>query len=534
MINHSPAAVASSGKIASVSHPDHGRQIQGNSTSGIRIEGAFSRLVWNSSWPRLALLGLILCGSSCSTASRYVQNTFHPTEQAKVAAAGKESTDKTKSADARAASTPDNATQAKSSQASVAAKPGAAPVQKPDVRELISKGQDPFGDSSIQQASNEQPAHDTVPANSMAPAKALPQSVAAETATADESGTIQHTNQPRAALNTQLASAVAASSSAGACPPAAPCAARPFPGAEIVSDEYICDGGDQGDPVHYQGMNRAGLGLEDTIAEYQDDTGKMRMKPSTEACVYAPRFGSVSSATLPEEGLQIARAAGHQDQNTASGLKAKMVIDEKAHTDEVQGMRTRSRASGVNQRQTDGELGQAQNAVNQEKLVNAYEDFRFLREGQFDRTHNAVIGLGIDAAQEWADGRRPIIIATDEGGQIIQGRFTVQDFTGVEDKRTPGELKLVKVADRGSAHPGDVITFTIRFDNTGGRDLTKVRVVDNLSPRLEYIENSISSNLEGKVNVDDNGFGSKLLTFEFDQPLKGNTGGYVSFQCRVR
>jgi len=528
MRNQFSATTMSSGRIAAAHH-HHGQLVQGKSTSGIRNEGAFCRFVWNANWPRLALLGLILCGSSCSTASRYVQNTFHPTEQEKqerIAA-----TEKAKSAAAQT-----DSAQAKSAQASVAAKPGEAAVQKRDVRELISKGQDPFGDSPIQQASNEQPAGEAPFAKkAAAPVTATPpRSMDAETAIAGESGTIQHMHQPRAPLNAQLASAAVASSSAAACPPAAPCAARPFPGTEIVGDEYICDGGDKNEPVHYQGMNRAGLGLEDTVAEYQDDTGKIHMKPSTEACVYAPRFGSVSSATLPEEGLQIAKAAGHQDQNTVGGMKAKMVIDETAHTDEVQGMRMRSRASGVNQRQADGELGQTQNAVNQEKLVNAYEDFRFLREGQFDRANNAVIGLGIDAAQEWADGRRPIIVATDEAGQIVQGRFTAQDFTGVEDKRIPGELKLVKVADRGSAHPGDIVTFTIRFDNTGGRDLTRVRVVDNLSPRLDYIENSISSNLEGKVNVDDNGFGSKLLTFEFDQPLKGNTGGYVSFQCRVR
>jgi uncharacterized repeat protein (TIGR01451 family) len=126
------------------------------------------------------------------------------------------------------------------------------------------------------------------------------------------------------------------------------------------------------------------------------------------------------------------------------------------------------------------------------------------------------------------------MIAQDQSGQVIQSRAAVEEYVGVEDRRTPGELKLLKVADKSSAHPGDLVTFTIRFDNVGGRDLLKVRIVDNLSPRLQFVDGSISSNFDGALNVTDNGAGGKLLTFEFDQPLKGKTGGFISFQCKVR
>ena len=480
-----------------------------------------SRIFRKHCWTRWMLAGVLLCGSSCSSASKYVQRTFQRDAHEQVAEAEQKKGEEkatlrtatvTEAADKKNESkpaTPDAAN------ANIAARPASTDPQtpRPDVRELIAKGKDPFGDSSIRQASNEQPAP-------------MPEQKSADT--------ISHPAHPREELNAQLASAAVASPPAQSCPPTAPCAARPFPGPEVVGDEFICDGGDKGEPVHYEGKNRAGLGLEDTVAEFKDETGKIHMKPSTEACVYAPRFGSVSSATLPEEELQVAKAAGHQDQSAVGGLNTRTVIDEETQTDEPQGMLMRSRASGINNRQGEDQLSKAQSAKNQVKLVNAYEDFRFLREGQFDRASNAVIGQGVDAAQEWADGRRPIIVAKDEGGQIVQGRFTAQDYTGVEDKRTPGELQLVKVADRASAHPGEVVTFTIRFDNVGGRELSSVRVVDNLSPRLDYIENSISSNLAGKVDVSDNGFGGKLLTFEFDQPLQGKTGGYVSFQCRVR
>jgi len=463
------------------------------------------RWLRNREWTHLVMAGLLICGSSCSSASQYVQKTFQRGSQEQVAEAEAGKTESSRKMAAAAV--------AKSDAAAVAATEQKTAPQS-DVRELIAKGKDPFADSPIQQTSSEQAS----PFGNPHPAD-----------------TITHQPHPRTSLSAQLASASAtAALPSQDCPPTAPCNARPFPGPEVVGDEYICDGGDKGEPVHYEGTSRAGLGLEDTIAEYRDDTGKTHMKPSTEACVYAPRFASVSSATLPEEDLQVARAVGHQDQNVAGGLATRTVIDEKTQSDEPQGMQMRSRASGLNNRQMDDRLQQSQNVGQQTKTLNAFEDFRFLREGQFDRASNAVIGLGVTAAQEWADGRRPIIVAKAEGGQIVQGRFTAQDYTGVEDRRTPGELQLVKVADRGSAHPGDIVTFTIRFDNVGGRDLSGVRVVDNLSPRLEYISNSISSNMEGKIDVSDNGFGGKLLTFEFDQPLKGKSGGFVSFQCRVR
>jgi uncharacterized repeat protein (TIGR01451 family) len=379
--------------------------------------------------------------------------------------------------------------------------------KKPDVLKMISKGEDPFANSDIQQTSIE-----------------IPEVAKA----AEKDAAIKHAPEPRKAL------ASMAGGEEAACPPSTAPGARPFPTAEFAGDEYVCDGGDKNLPVHYEGTNRAGLDAEDTIAEFKDDTGKMHVKATNEACVYAPRFGEVRTATLPQEGLAVDRAAGHQDKMAVVDVDARTVLDEKVQSDEPWGMETRARASGVEKRDIDVQMHQARSAETHVSLLNAYEDFRFIREGQFDRANPAVVALGVTASQEWADGRRPIIMAKDDSGQIVQGRFTAQDYTGVEDRRTPGELKLLKVADKESAHPGDIVTFTIRFDNVGGRELQAIRIVDNLSPRLDYIEGSISCNLDGRVDVEENGFGGKLLTFEFDNALPGNTGGYISFQCRVR
>lgn len=510
-----------------------------------------NRGLWKARWTALVLMGLTVSGSSCSSASKYVQNVFQknppvaaaetPEGEVKHAyTSGKSSGHKieTLAQSETAASGAKEESAAPTSESAIAEKQD-SPAPQADVQALVASGEDPFasGNSLIQQTSSSNLDFN----GNEGVQKAIDEAaglgeVQPAQPSAEESSKIASATSPFAASDAAAVTATAAGL-AVSCPPSTPCppgAARPFPNQGPNKDEFVCDGGDRGLPVHYRGTERGGLDLEDTVAEYKDDTGRARVTPSTQACIYAPRFGSVSSATLPEEGLQIEKAAGHQDQTTAGGMLARTVIDEQRQADESRSMLTRSRPSAVEVAEGENHLHKALKPENHVKLVGPHEDFRFLQEGQFESADAAVIARGVNAAQEWADGRRPIIVAKDTAGQIVQGRFTAQDYTGVEDRRTPGELRLVKVADKASAHPGDIVTFTIRFDNVGGRDLTSLRVVDNLSPRLEYVENSIQSDREGTVNVEDNGFGGKLLTFEFDEPLKGQTGGFISFQCRVR
>jgi len=303
---------------------------------------------------------------------------------------------------------------------------------------------------------------------------------------------------------------------------------------EFVGDEYVCDGGDTGLPVHYNGHERMGLNTEDTVAEFVDHNGDEHVKASTRVCIYAPRFASVRNATAPQQGYTIDKVLGHQDQTSIAGFDTKQVLDEKVQLDEVRGLRMRSRSSGVEAKTFDGLVDQSLKANVHERLLGAYEDFRFIKEGQFDRADGAIIELAIAAALEWADDQGLQIYANDQSGQQVQGRFTAQDFTGVEDRRTKGDLQIVKVADKKVAQPGDVVTFTIRFDNTGDRELLGIRIVDNLSPRLEFVPESVDSDRDGKIDVEPNGEGGQVLSFEFAEPLAGKTGSYVKFQCRVR
>ncbi|MCA9081443.1 MAG: DUF11 domain-containing protein [Planctomycetaceae bacterium] len=308
---------------------------------------------------------------------------------------------------------------------------------------------------------------------------------------------------------------------------------RSFP-AEVSNDEYICDGGDRELPIHYDGFQRMGLNTEDTVVEYADDTGAQHVKASNRTCIYAPRFGSVRSISGVNEDYAIARAAGAHDRAGVAGFEHRMVLDQQVQREAAVRVDMRARASGLERAQSDGNLTIDQRLDQHSVLLNAFEDYIAFREGQYERIDKAQLTLAQDAALAWSQTQPPIIQGHYRGGQTVQAKAFAQEFVGIEDRRKVGDLTITKVADKQTAASGDEITFTIRFDNVGDRELLTVRVVDNLSPRLDYIEGSVDANLPGKLDVHPNGAGSQVLTFEFTDPLPGQTGGWVSFRCTVR
>lgn len=307
-------------------------------------------------------------------------------------------------------------------------------------------------------------------------------------------------------------------------------AAEPF----YYGDEYICDGGDEGYPVHYHGPDMQGVETEDTVVEFYDNHGERRVQPSNKVCIYAPRFASVRSATAPIAGVQIAKVAGAHDGQSVVGYNAQMHIDENRRVDQLETFRLRSRASGLGQEQTDNVFDATQTVQVHAKLINLYEARKFITDGQYVQGENAIIADGMAAAGVWSRDLNPVVSASDVTGQQVNTVTNVEAYVGVEDPRGPGQLRVVKLADKSVAEIGDTVEFTIRIDNLGGLELTKVTLVDNLTPRLEYIDGSATNTIDGELLIEDNGEGSSKLTFRLLEPLKGKTGGVLKFKCLVR
>ena len=128
----------------------------------------------------------------------------------------------------------------------------------------------------------------------------------------------------------------------------------------------------------------------------------------------------------------------------------------------------------------------------------------------------------------------PVVLFRGEGTALAVDVLTPQVLVGIEDKRTPGCLKVRKLVDRLFATTGDTVTFTIELANTGQKPLTDVVVIDNLTPRLAYVPGSASSTLAGRAEVTPNGEGSSIVKFILDEPLAGGQSGAVTFETVVR
>lgn len=300
-------------------------------------------------------------------------------------------------------------------------------------------------------------------------------------------------------------------------------------------DEYLVDGGDRGYPVHTKLYQRHGLDNEDTIGECVDHTGRQRVVSSSQVAIYAPRFAAVRSVSAPSGDTAIEKIAGFEDLRRNSGLEKRIAPQRYAKADQAVNSAVRSRASGLKNRERQAGTVNVARLDSHTKLIKLRQDLAYAFRGEMLQSDEARLATGIDAALHWTRSENPVVLAQLDSLHQVTARFRAAAMVGVEDSRkTPGQLKIVKLADRTTAQPGDVITFIIRYDNTGDRELHQLRIVDNLTPRLEFIEDTATSDRPGDVIIEDNEEGSVVLTFKLDEPLPGKTGGVLTFQCRVR
>lgn len=309
-----------------------------------------------------------------------------------------------------------------------------------------------------------------------------------------------------------------------------------MPNPEKFPDEYLCDGGDRDWPVHYNESQRLGLDTEDTVAEYVDHNGKERMKPSNKVCVYAPRFAAVRTVSQPVLSESLRTTVGMNHTTAEGELRTRLTMTQKTKRDAAGGIRVRSRASGMDMESAGAGITQDVAAILHDKINNLFQSYNFTLAGDLDQTTAARLNYGLRAAVAWSQDHSPAI--TGQVEQPTEGLHEVwaATITVIDDEPSnePGELQIAKFADKKEAQPGDVITFTIRYRNIGPNEVHYVRIVDNLTPRLDYVDDSATSDRDGRLAVEDNGEGSLVLTWELSDSLPAKADGVVTFQARVR
>jgi len=311
-------------------------------------------------------------------------------------------------------------------------------------------------------------------------------------------------------------------------------AASPF--ADMYADEYVFDGGDR-DLSAAMHTDRSGLDTEDTVAAFADHTGELRTTASNRVAVYAPRFGSVKTVTGIVADIKVDKAAGAKDTIAVSNLKTGNAAQENVHDTILYGLETRNRVDGMNAATPPMQARRTENAGQNRKVDEGHEGRAYSSPGSLNRKEGFVLAQQMQNAGIWTRDQFPVISAVTTNASEITARFKVQQTIGVKDEReTRGNIHIVKLADRELAQSGDTITFTIRFENIGDFDVYDVTIVDNLTPRLDYVTGSASIDEKnpGEVTVEPNGEGSSILTFKLDKPLKGHENGTITFEATVR
>jgi uncharacterized repeat protein (TIGR01451 family) len=309
-----------------------------------------------------------------------------------------------------------------------------------------------------------------------------------------------------------------------------PGAREPWP-----PDEYLVAGGDQTPSaiVNQDWMIR-GLQPGETIAHYDTVAGSRVVEPANPVYLYSPRFGAVRQVVgfrSEEQWEQLAAAvntyglARQEDRNLA--LSSKQHYQPLGQTGQRQLVQVQSRAG-------EGALSGAARLSGFHDGLLPYENLEIVRSGKLHSAELARIAEGTAAAQAWFHTAVVQVFIDRKAAVATEGITSVDVIYGVDEPPSHPRLRVIKLASRHHAAPGEIVHFTIRFDNVGNELIGNVTIVDSLPARLEYVPGSAQCSIPGEFLTEPNEVGSLILRWEITEPLQPGQGGVIRFQCRVR
>jgi len=299
-------------------------------------------------------------------------------------------------------------------------------------------------------------------------------------------------------------------------------------------EEYLCDGGDYQLPARVRAdWTVDGVEQEDTIAHFDTLDGRTIVQPSNRVCIYAPRFAAVRRVDnlLASESLN--RAGGTHTKVSPGRQEELGVVTTSLQNQQPIGEVGTKAFDLYRRRQQGGEMARHQHLDSLHDGLMPFEDFSIIRLGLIDQAEKPRLAIYTDAALAWNRAEAvQVMIKGQPADQIIVDWQPEAVYRFEKDPQP--EIRVVKVASTDIAKPGEVIDFTIRFDNTGNEPIGNVTIIDNLSTRLEYINESESSTLEADFYARPNQGGSSSLRWDITAPVKPGEGGVVRFRCKVR
>ena len=303
------------------------------------------------------------------------------------------------------------------------------------------------------------------------------------------------------------------------------------------ASEYIVNGDDTGKPAYVEGWTVHNFDAGNTIAHFDTLDGKVIVEPSNKIHIYAPRFGAIRKieGLLHEEQVTALVEARNQQISSQNrhaiqtGFTEQEARTKYARTqDQLNSIDGQRRGAGMESSLSLGGYNNFQ-VVDSDSMILLQRTFGFggSVRTQLDRgALNARAWQGNEAVRIQINELAPMTATAIDGAAV---------YFQVEDKQSrTSKLRLIKVASKESALPGEIVEFTLRFDNLGNQLLGNVTILDDMTGRLEFLPGTAVASLQSGFVPQLNERGTLTLRFEIMDPLAPGDFGVIQFQCRVR
>ncbi len=302
----------------------------------------------------------------------------------------------------------------------------------------------------------------------------------------------------------------------------------------VDPQEFICDGGDHPPRARLLKNDEiSGLQPEDTVVHYTTESGDILFQPSNRACLYSPRFASVrkiTAAVAGEKAIGLAnldRPLGLEDVQVNEGGLTVRLSDGPELADVARPIDAfRHRNRGV-------PIENVQQPLFAAKVLPALATLTAQQLDAMQADQLALLQRYSTAAIAWSIGEAPEVAVEDLKAPTLTRDQKLEAFT-VYEFPDAGRLRILKMADRSDAQPGETVTFSLRIENVGDSPVNNVVLVDNLVTRLEYIKDSQSCTREAEFAAIANSEESVRLQWKFSGTLAVGENATVEFKCRVR
>ena len=97
-----------------------------------------------------------------------------------------------------------------------------------------------------------------------------------------------------------------------------------------------------------------------------------------------------------------------------------------------------------------------------------------------------------------------------------------------------GRLQILKLADRAHGQPGEKVSFLIRVQNVGDSPVNHVVLTDNLTTRLQYVDESQTCSVKADFVTEMNEGQSLRLQWTLEEELAVGESVEIRFECVLR